>query len=148
MSSYVLDASVAAKWLLPAESEPLSREAVSLLEAYASGYIEFMVPDLFWAELGNILWKAVRRGRIPLAAAEKSIGAFGGWRIPAIPASQLLEDAVAIAGTFDRSVYDAIYVALAVQLNKPLVTADERLANALAMHFPVRWLGSFVVPVR
>ena len=51
-------------------------------------------------------------------------------------------DAFVIASAFDRSVYDGMYVALAVATNTPLLTADERLANALAARFPVRWLGA------
>ena len=47
-----------------------------------------------------------------------------------------------IAATFDRPVYDCIYVALSVASNVPLVTADEGLVNAFAARFPVRWLGS------
>ena len=46
------------------------------------------------------------------------------------------------AATFSRTVYDGVYVALAVHSNMPLVTADERLANALAARFPIRWLGA------
>ena len=42
-----------------------------------------------------------------------------------------------------RAVYDCLYVALAVQSKSDLVTADERLANALAARFPVKWLGAF-----
>jgi predicted nucleic acid-binding protein len=34
-------------------------------------------------------------------------------------------------------------VALAVQFNVEMVTADERLANALAARLPVKWLGAF-----
>jgi len=63
-------------------------------------------------------------------------------KIPSTPTSSLLKDAFAIAATFDRTVYDCIYVALSVASNVPLVTADERLVNALAARFPVRWLGS------
>jgi predicted nucleic acid-binding protein len=40
-------------------------------------------------------------------------------------------------------VYDSIYTALAVNSNAQFVTADERLANALAAYLPVKWLGSF-----
>jgi predicted nucleic acid-binding protein len=54
----------------------------------------------------------------------------------------LLRDAFAISAASGRTVYDAMYVALAVISNAPLVTADERLANALAARYPVRWLGS------
>jgi predicted nucleic acid-binding protein len=38
--------------------------------------------------------------------------------------------------------YDGLYVSLAVASKATLVTADERMANALAAHFPVRWLGA------
>jgi predicted nucleic acid-binding protein len=41
-------------------------------------------------------------------------------------------------------VYDCLYVALALRLKGQLVTADERLANALAAHLPVKWLGTVV----
>jgi predicted nucleic acid-binding protein len=52
---------------------------------------------------------------------------------------------MAIARAFDRTVYEAVYVALAVVSNAPLLTADERLANALAARFPVRWLGGLSI---
>jgi predicted nucleic acid-binding protein len=47
-----------------------------------------------------------------------------------------------IATAFQRTVYDALYVALAVTSKAQFVTADERLANAMAAHLPVKWLGS------
>jgi predicted nucleic acid-binding protein len=31
---------------------------------------------------------------------------------------------------------------LAIQSKTELITADERLANALAAHLPVKWLGA------
>jgi predicted nucleic acid-binding protein len=34
-------------------------------------------------------------------------------------------------------------VALALVSKANLITADERLANALAAHLPVKWLGYF-----
>jgi predicted nucleic acid-binding protein len=54
----------------------------------------------------------------------------------------LFSEALEIALTYDRNVYDCLYVALAVQSKAELVTADERLANALAAHLPVKWLGA------
>jgi predicted nucleic acid-binding protein len=50
--------------------------------------------------------------------------------------------AFSIAATFDRTVYDSIYAALAVRRKAELVTADARLANALAAYLPVKWLGA------
>ena len=142
MRPYVLDASVAAKWFLPPSQETLSRESLDLLYDYACGDIRLIVPDLFWPESGNILWKAARNGRISRKSAEESIQALIGMKIATSPSLGLLQDAWAIAVAFDRTVCDSIYVALAVASRRPLVTADERLANALASRFPVRWLGS------
>ena len=55
----VLDASVAAKWTFPLSTEPLLAEANRLLAEYLSDRLQFIVPDLFWAEIGSVLRKAV-----------------------------------------------------------------------------------------
>jgi len=142
MTRLVPDASVAAKWFLPPAGEPLAVEAMRLLTGYAEGRFRFAVPDLFWTECGNILWKAVRQGRWPRRAAEKAIVALKNHSFPTTSSLDLLEEAFSIAATFDRTLYDSLYVALAVRLKADLVTADERLANALAAHLPVKWLGA------
>jgi predicted nucleic acid-binding protein len=142
VTACILDASVAAKWFLPGPAETLAAEAVDLLESYSAGRLRLLVPDLFWPEVGNVLWKAVRQGRMSRTSAEQAIAALEGGRIPTAPTAPLLSDAFAIAMSTERTVYDSVYVALAVLSNIPLVTADERLANALAARFPVRWLGA------
>jgi predicted nucleic acid-binding protein len=63
------------------------------------------------------------------------------YGLPTVNAHELMDDALAIALATGRTVYDAIYVALAVRKKCQLVTADERLVNALATHWPVKWLG-------
>ena len=141
MSLLVLDASVAAKWFLPRAEEPLAEEALALLRQYAGGEIELTVPDLFWAELGNILWKAVRTRRIPEKAATQALRDMLRYGLPTIGGILLAEDALTIALSTGRTVYDAMYLALAVQRESIFVTADERLVNALATHWPVKWLG-------
>ena len=142
MSAYVLDASVAAKWFLPPGDETLVQESLDLLDGYGRGSVRLMVPDLFWPEFGNILWKAARLGRISIETAEDALLALTQQSLPTSPSLPLLSDAFAIATRFQCTVYDCLYVALAVSSGRPLVTADERLANSLAAHFPVRWLGS------
>jgi len=109
---------VAAKWFLAPAGEPLADEALQLLSGFVAGRTRLLVPDLFWPELGNILWKAVRMGRISRHSATEFL-----------------------AATFDRTVYDCTYVALALASNMPFLTADERLANALAARLPAFWLG-------
>jgi predicted nucleic acid-binding protein len=63
--------------------------------------------------------------------------------IRVIPTSDLLGTALQIARAFDCSVYDSLYVALALATQTELVTADERRVNTLGSRFPVRWLGAF-----
>jgi len=142
VSLFVVDASVAAKWFLPAEGETLTDEALELLRRYTSGQVRLIVPDLFWAEFANILWKAVRQGRWTKDAADTAIAAMKDRSLPTAPSLELLEAAFAIANKFERSVYDSLYVALAISSKAQLLTADERLAHALAATLPVKWLGS------
>jgi predicted nucleic acid-binding protein len=54
----------------------------------------------------------------------------------------LLDAALDIALSYNTSVYDSIYVALAKKTNTLLITADRKLANTLAGSYPVRWLGA------
>jgi predicted nucleic acid-binding protein len=75
-------------------------------------------------------------------SADEAIRSFSDLNLPTTSSIRLLPHAFVIAASFERTVYDSIYVALAVTTNRSLVTADERLANSLAAHFPIRWLGS------
>lgn len=142
MNAYVLDASVAAKWFLPPTHEAQQEQALQLLQDYAAGDIRLSVPDLFWPEIGNIFWKASLMGRISGESATQAIEGLIGFGITTSPSLPLLPAAFMIASAFRRSVYDSIYVALASSSGRMLVTADERLANAVAAHFSVRWLGA------
>lgn len=143
MTSFVVDASVAAKWMLPAKGELLRREAFRLLDSYGDGETSLLVPDIFWAECGNVVWKAVRQRRFSPVDAELAILSMMRRSIPTVSSVNLLPEALPIAFNFGRSVYDCLYVALAVQSETQLITADERLANALAAYLPVKWLGTF-----
>jgi len=144
VTGYILDSSVAAKWFLPANGEPLAAESSRLLEGLSRGRIHISVPDLFWPELGNVLWKSARSGRISQQTAYEAISALEDLKIRTVSTAGLLPDALSIAFRFQRTVYDSIYVALAAESGNVLATADERLANATAAYFPVRWLGSVV----
>ncbi|MCW5976909.1 MAG: type II toxin-antitoxin system VapC family toxin [Bryobacteraceae bacterium] len=142
MSAFVLDASIAAKWYLPGPQETLRAESLTLFDHWAAGRVRLAAPDLFWAEVANILWKAARTGRMSRRSAEDAARLLAEQEIPTYPSTPLLEDAFAIAAAFDRTVYDSLYVALAGAIGATLLTADERLVNALAARFPVRWLGT------
>ncbi len=143
MTAIVLDASVAVKWAIPSARETLTAESVQLLKRYVDGDINFIVPDIFWAEVGNVLWKGVRQRRWPQGIAENAASDIRDRDFFTVSSLTLLPEALQIALAHDRSVYDCLYVALAIQFKTELITADERLANALAARLPVKWLGAF-----
>jgi predicted nucleic acid-binding protein len=62
-----------------------------------------------------------------------------------VPSQEILPDAFLIALRYAQSVYDCLYVALALNSKAQLITADERLANALAAYLPVKWLGALSI---
>lgn len=140
---YVLDASVAAKWVLPPQNEPYVTEAMNLLEQFGDGKVLLSVPDLFWPEVGNILWKSARTGRITREAAQEAFDWLLELRLPTWPAEPIASAALAIANSFDRAVYDSLYLTLAIHTGRKFITADERFASAVALHAPVQWLGSY-----
>lgn len=143
MTTCVVDACVAAKWLLPMAGESLLDQANLLIERHVRRELQLLAPDLIEAEIGNVLWKATRRKRISPADADNSLQRFVELGIQTIPTSSLLDRSLQIAIDCDRSFYDSVYVALALATRTDLITADERLVNALGSRFPVRWLGAF-----
>jgi predicted nucleic acid-binding protein len=143
LNALVLDASVALKWAIPSAREPLTDESLRLLKRYVDSEVEFIVPDVFWAEVGNVLWKGTGQRRWRQDEAEAVAADMKARDFATVSSFILLPEALRIAFAYDRSVYDCLYVALAVQSKTDWITADERLANALAARFPVKWLGAF-----
>ena len=143
MTACVVDASVAVKWLLPAAGEDLIVQANRLLALHVKHTLHLIAPDLILSEIGNVLVKAVRRGRISQADAEHSLRRFSDLDLEIVPADTLLVKALQIAAIGNRSFYHSLYVALALDAKIELITADERLVNALGSRFPIRWLGVF-----
>jgi predicted nucleic acid-binding protein len=143
LSTYVLDASVAAKWLLPSKSESLHAEALTWLTRYAGGELVLVVPDLFWIEVANVMWRAVRHARVTKSQAKTAMAGLRERDFETISTAGLIETAFEMAVAYQRTVYDSLYIALARERGIFLVTADEKLANAVAAHLPVKWLGSF-----
>ena len=142
MTTIVLDASVAGKWVLPPADEDLVPEAVDLLRRYTREEIRFVVPDIFWAEFGNVAWKAVRLGRWTAEEARTALSDVAERNFPTVSSKDLLAAAFTLATACNRSLYDSLYVALAIATRCEMITADETLANTLAARLPVRWLGA------
>ena len=136
MRKAVVDASVAVKWFVP---EIHSEAAVRLLDAEIALY----APDLISPEFGNILWKKVRRREIGRDEADEIMIAFARLPFEVRPSAALLPSAFELAIELDRTVYDSLYLALAVAEECAWITADAKLhaaivASGLAPH--VQWV--------
>ena len=124
MRRFVVDASVAIKWFVPEVHQEAARRL--LREGF-----ELLSPDLIRAEVGNVLWKKWRRGELSAGGGGAILRGFGGFPLRIRTSESLMESAWAVAERFGRSFYDGLYVALAVETESSLVTADSRLYNAL-----------------
>lgn len=124
MTRRVVDASVAIKWFV----EEVHAEAARCL--LADEY-ELLVPDLLWPECGNILWKKVQRGELTADEARLIRAGLEQQPLRHFPSDLLIEPALEIALATGRTVYDSCYLALALLTDCQLVTADQRLFNAL-----------------
>ncbi|MEW6718333.1 MAG: type II toxin-antitoxin system VapC family toxin [Chloroflexota bacterium] len=91
----------------------------------------FYVPDLFFIECANILWKYVRRFGYPAENARKDVADLQVIALQVVSTADLLTPALELALTHDITAYDACYAALAQQIGLPLITADEALVRKL-----------------
>ena len=125
MTVYVVDSSVGMKWFVP---EVHSSDAQRLQNPTA----ELHVPTFFDVEMANILWKKIQRDELTRGEADDILN-----QLPHLPMTRhaeapFLSIAFDLAAQTQRTVYDCLYLALAIQLGGQMVTADKRLSNALS----------------
>ena len=125
MSTYVVDASVAAKWFF---DEPLSEEANRLLDPYHVLH----VPDFFLLEIDSILCKKIRRGEISEGEAKEIRSALGIFPIQKHPFQLMMDPAFELAVQTQSSTYDCLYLVLAIVLGSKMVTADRRFYDNIS----------------
>ena len=127
----VVDASVAVKWLLTDEDDTAA--AVDLLRQQRAGSLRLLAPRQIEVEVANALRKAALAGRIATSEA----GAGGDrWLIVASQSLHLVENrrllrpALRESLRWGVSLFDALYVSLAVIADTRLITGDRRLLRA------------------
>lgn len=121
----VVDASVVVKCYVPEDGSPA---AVALL----GGAGRLLAPDLLVAEFGNTLWKKTRRGELTRDEGDAIVQAFlTAAPVTLYASTALLQPAWELAREFRRTIYDALYLALAVAQDCPFITADAALVRTL-----------------
>ena len=129
----IVDASVLLHAFLPDEIQP---NALALVRRHISGRLHLKAPALLPYELSNAVWQAERRGRITSSQADRILQSFANLDIELV--AQPWGEMLPLARQFERSAYDAAYLALAQASGEPLVTGDLRLYNAV--HAQLDWV--------
>jgi len=125
----IIDASVGVKTIM---REQWTENAEALLAGLRQDRPALvLVPDLFYAECGNVVWKRSRRYGFATTIASQGLWDLVLLPLARVPTQLLLPNAMKWALERDITVYDATYVALAELAELPLVTADERLVRKL-----------------
>lgn len=117
----VIDASIAASWLLPDELQCTSLADLGSSELHA--------PMLFWAETRNILVVSERRKRLSVDMLSEALSILDAIAVnldEAPDGSRVVQ----LARSHQLTVCDALYVELALRLQTPIWTLDRKLAAA------------------
>lgn len=125
----VVDASVGIKLFLLENGSEAAHQLFRQLTADPP--VHLYVPDLFFVECGNILWKYTRRFDYPVEDAQQDALNLTNLAVHSVSTANLLNTALKLAVTYGITVYDASYAALAQQLDVPLITADNPLVRKL-----------------
>jgi len=121
---FVVDASIVAAWLLPDEQTPQTDALLDQLVASPA-----LAPDLLRHELRSLFLLAVKRQRVREAFLPWALQRFHSLPIRILGPSE--DHAVlALAQRCQLSAYDAAYLMLALEENRPLATLDRKLAAA------------------
>ena len=119
MNEYVLDTSVAIAWYLPEDFSPSARTWQQRLLA---GQVVLVVPGLHFWEFANVLRTYVRRGELDESLAHDVYELH--LEAPLIQAEPDRGSVLIRAFEYGTTVYDAVYISLALDRDVGLLTAE------------------------
>ncbi len=119
MTAYVLDTSVAIAWYLPEAFSVAAREWQRKLLAEQ---VEFFVPGLHFWEFGNVLRTYLRRGELEADIAHEVYDTH--LEAPLTVVEPNRRAVLDCATEYESTVYDAVYIRLALDLDATMLTAE------------------------
>lgn len=128
----VVDCSVVAKWVLP---EPSRAAAVRLMERYQSGEIMLLAPELLLVEGASLLAKRHRRKQLSIQQTRDAFRFLLDFAPRLIELRPRLSRALELSLQSGLSLWDCVYVAVAIEHRCPLITADRRLHMGAAKRY-------------
>jgi predicted nucleic acid-binding protein len=140
----VIDANICIKQFI---ADPLTAKVNQLFDGLEHSSVQFFVPDLFYIECANVLWKYARANLYTAEQVQADLSDLKALPFQVISTKDLMTKAVKIGLDYGITAYDGCYVALSQQVTAPLLTLDERLVNSLiGSSFDVRLFTNFTVP--
>ncbi len=127
MSVFVVDASLIMKWFVPEIHSEAARR-------WLGASHEYVAPDLLFSETGNAVWKKVRRKELDPDQGRQLVADLSRVAVETVATRSLLQDALALAIRAGITVYDAMYLALAVRLETAVITGDDRFVDRMTEH--------------
>jgi predicted nucleic acid-binding protein len=130
MTAFVLDNSVAMRWLLASNKVSDQKYAESVLKSLANA--EAVVPNLWHLEAANVLLEATNRKDIEPSELERFTVQLENLPISVdtLTAHQVFGHTISLARAYRLSSYDAAYLELALREGLPLATLDKALLKA------------------
>jgi len=116
----VVDASVAVQWVLP---ESMSEFAGGLRSE------RLIAPALWLVEAANAIWKRHLRGEMSVDQARARLTELLNAPVASLPVEPYMPGALQLATELRHPVYDCLYLAVAIQHQTYVVTADRRFAE-------------------
>lgn len=141
----VVDASVAAKWILP---EPHTDRAEALYNDTLQAGEPIAAPSLLLFEITNVLRQRMVRTGLTLRRAQPLMTQFLSLSLTLTNPSGLHQRALALADAHKLpAAYDAHYLALAERLNCDFWTDDQRLIHSAGATLSfVRAISTYPLP--
>ncbi len=130
MTDFVLDNSVAMRWLLESEKTTDQRYANAVLESMTNA--DAHVPTLWHLEAVNVLAGAEKRCEVSLGEIERFISQLENLpiHVDLLTSHQAFKRTLILVRAYKISSYDASYLELAVRLGLPLASLDKDLVKA------------------
>ena len=124
MKPLIVDASIAVKWFIPEKGSDAAARALDRKSPP-------IAPDLIRVEVANVIWKLSHRKLLSPEQACRIIRDFLSLQIGIYDSGALIQPALKIAVQTEQTVYDCLYLALAVNTEGTLLTADQRFADCI-----------------
>jgi len=136
MRRVVLDTSAIIRLYIP--DGPVPAGLPKDVEDAARGDVALLVPEIALAEIGQVLARREAAGILTASECDEILDAILDLPLDVIGHRGLLRSALEIARKRNLTVYDGLFLALALDRRADLTSVDKRLSSAFAAESGMR----------